>query len=1048
MSQIDSNRGKHYWRSLDELAESPEFKEHLEREFPEGASELGDFSRRGFMKIMAASMTLAGAGGLTSCRRPEEKILPYASAPEGLIPGKARFYASAIPRTSGSLGVLVKSHEGRPTKIDGLPGHPANNGKTDKHAQADLLSLYDPFRLQYVKYVDNGKVINGADEEQGMTPVYRKHIKDSWTQLGEELAKLDAKLSENKGAGFAILSPAVTSASEEAVRAELSKKYSNAKFATWEVLNEDNATHALKVLTGKKANEIQANYSLTDAKAIVSVNSDFMLSGRDSLRLSKEYADARRVNVQKGDEDALSKTDINRLYTIEANFSVTGSNSDHRYRLAESATFEFMIALSKELSKHIKLDASITNFIEGFNSKYDFSKDALTTKKTGAEFIAAIASDLAALKKAGKNSAILVGDDQSTAVQILGLLLNDALDNQGKTITFSERAAKVSDLTIETLSTLIADGKVEDLLILGGNPAYDAPADLKFSEKIKSVNTIHLTSHFNETSIASKVAVPKAHFLEYWGDTRSADGTANIIQPLIAPLFGAVSDAELLAKLIQSEQTKGIELVKATYKLEGPAWEKAVHGSTLSDTAYKTSKVSFKASEAIANLEAVEVYKDGFEVVFKTDYSLLDGSYNNNGWMQEFPDPITKLTWDNAALISYKTASDLSVQNGDLLSVNGEKIPAWIVPGIADKTVVVSLGYGRTVTGPVGTGTGFNVYKLRNSNALTWVKADISKASGKYELASTQDHWAMEGRELVKDDNITDFKKNIAIFDNKFDPNGESIIADRPEWNKEGSYQWAMVVDLNACNGCGTCTISCQAENNISVVGKERVLKGREMHWIRMDRYFFSGYDTASGAFMPDMLRSDYDEKDLEVEGAYHQPIPCMHCEKAPCELVCPVAATVHNDEGLNDMAYNRCIGTRYCGNNCPYKVRRFNFFQYQENFKDKRYEVQKMVHNPNVTVRSRGVMEKCTYCVQRINEAKIDAKVDNGGKLETDSFTAACAQSCPTEAITFGDQNNAESKVSQMQNESRNYVLLPELNARPRTSFLGRLKNRNSELG
>ncbi|WDE96604.1 TAT-variant-translocated molybdopterin oxidoreductase [Lentisphaera profundi] len=1046
MSQIDSNRGKHYWRSLDELAESPEFKEHLEREFPEGASELGSFSRRGFMKIMAASMTLAGAGGLTSCRRPEEKILPYASAPEGLIPGKARFYATAIPRTSGSLGILAKSHEGRPTKIDGLPGHPANGEKTDKHAQADLLSLYDPFRLQYVKYVENGKVLNGADEEQGMTPLYRKHIKDSWTKLGEELAKLDAKLS--KGESIAILSPAVTSKSEEDVRDALSKKYSAAQFFTWEVLNENNATHALKVLTGKKANDLQANYSLVNAEAIVAVNADFMMTGRDSLRLSKEFADARRVEVAKGDQDALAKSSINRLYSIEANFSVTGSNSDHRYRLAESATFEFMIALSKELSKHIKLEAAVRNFIEGFESKYDFAKDALTTTKTSAEFISSIASDLAALKKAGKNSVILVGDDQSVAVQILGFLLNDALGNNGKTLTFTERAAKVSDKSLEELSTIITEGKIKDLLILGGNPAYDAPADLKFAEKIATINTLHLTSHFNETSIASKVAIPKAHFLEYWGDTRSANGSDNIIQPLIAPLFGAVSDAELLAQLIQSKKQKGIELVKATYSLEGDAWEKAVHGSLLPNTAYKTTSVSLDASKAIANLEAVEVYKSGFELVFKADYSLLDGSYNNNGWMQEFPDPITKLTWDNAALLSFKTANDLGVQNGDYLNVNGEKIPAWIVPGIADKTAVVSLGYGRTTTGPVGTGAGFNAYKLRNANSLTWTKADITKASGTYELASTQDHWAMEGRDLVKDDNITDFKKNIAIFDNQFDPNGESIIPDRPEWNKEGSYQWAMVVDLNACNGCGTCTISCQAENNISVVGKERVLKGREMHWIRMDRYFFSGYDTAKGAFMPDQLRSDYDDKDLQVEGAYHQPIPCMHCEKAPCELVCPVAATVHNEEGLNDMAYNRCIGTRYCGNNCPYKVRRFNFFQYQENFKDKRYEVQKMVHNPNVTVRSRGVMEKCTYCVQRINEAKIDAKVELGGRLETDSFTAACAQSCPTDAITFGDQNDPKSKVSKMQNETRNYVLLPELNARPRTSFLGRLKNRNSELG
>ena len=1056
MSQINTSSGKKYWRSLDELADSPEFKEQVEREFPEGASELDSFSRRGFMKIMAASMTLAGVGGLSSCRRPEEKILPYANAPEGLIPGKANFYATAIPRSSGSIGILAKSHEGRPTKLEGLPTHPSNMGKTDIHAQADILDLYNPFRLQYVKTVENGKVTNMLNEEGGMTAEYRMGINKSWKQLGETLTALNAKHTETKGKGLAILSTAVTSPTEDAVRAELVKKFPATDFFTWEAINEFNSSKAVDLLTQTKGNQV--NYKLDKVKTVVSLGNDFMMKGRDHLRLTREFNDARKVFVPKGDEKALADAKMNRLYAIEAGFSLTGSNSDHRYRLQASAMFEFLVALTREVSSLTKIDARLKNYLEGFSPKYDFSADKLQkgdNAKTGADFIKTLAKELVENSKNGKGSAILTGDDQPVAVHVLALLLNNTLGNNGKSLSFTERAAKYSEKSIEALRTSIEEGKVSDLIILNGNPAYDTAADLKIADSLKKVNSIHLTANFNETSALANTVVPKAHFLEAWGDTRAADGTVSLIQPLIAPLFGAVTEAELLAQFAGLENKKAIQLVKATQKLSGEKWEKAVHDSVIAGSANKTLKLSIKANHAIAILNAVEPFKaNGFEIVFTTDYSLLDGSYADNGWMQEFPDPITKITWDNAAQMSMETytglklgksgfrPTDANKENGNnMVEINGQEFAAWIVPGIAKNSVILPLGYGRTTSGPVGRGTGFNAYTLQKSANPLWTNATITNINKNYDLASTQDHWAMEDRELVKDDNIAAFKKTPAMFDNFVDPDGDSVIEDRPEWEKEGSYQWAMTIDLNSCTGCGTCTIACQAENNISVVGKERVLKGREMHWIRMDRYFFSGYD-GPGVFTP-----DYTEHDLEVEGAYHQPVPCMHCEKAPCELVCPVAATAHNDEGLNDMAYNRCIGTRYCGNNCPYKVRRFNFFQYQENFKDKQYEVQKMVHNPNVTVRSRGVMEKCTYCVQRINEAKIDAKVDGGGRLTTDSFTTACAQACPTEAITFGDQNNKETAVAKMQEEQRNYVLLPHLNARPRTSFLARLRNQNPEL-
>ena len=714
------------------------------------------------------------------------------------------------------------------------------------------------------------------------------------------------------------------------------------------------------------------------------------------------------------------------------------------------------------------INGEVKKVIDSFAASGDFGK--LTKQISGTEFLDTLAEELISNKGKG---VILVGEKQPAAVHLLALVLNSALGNIGSTVSITEKAAKTENLqgeSIQLLNNDIVAGNVETLVILEGNPVYDAPADLKFAETIAKVKeVITLTLFPNETSKLSKTVVPKTHYLESWGDTRSYDGTVSFVQPLIAPLFSSMTETELIAAIAGLEFKKDNKRVQETNKLASKAdWERSIQSGFIKDSAFKAISPSPNWGEVSAELKkATPASAEGFELVFTPDYSTIDGKYSNNGWMQELPDPITKLVWDNAVIMSYDTAESLQVKPRDLVKVsaNGSEItaPCWVVPGMAKNSVAVSLGYGRSELGEQSgdreyvefTDRGYNIYPLRKKETPGFAKATVTKAGGEGDLVTTQDHWAMEDRDLTKEVTLAEFDNDFkATVKNKLADHYHTVApkmySDRPEF-KAADLQWAMVIDLNSCVGCGTCTIACQAENNIPVVGKERVREGREMHWIRMDRYFYAGKDSeveswyGEGDTNKKKEVNKIDLHDLEV-GALHQPIPCMQCEEAPCEQVCPVAATQHSPEGLNDMVYNRCIGTRYCLNNCPFKVRRFNYFNFQEDFKDKRFEVQKMVHNPGVTVRSRGVMEKCTYCVQRINEAKIDAKVRKDESI-IDSFTTACAQACPTKAITFGNQNSEKSAVSKMQKESRKYTLFPHLNVRPRTSFLGKVSNPSEKL-
>ena len=1070
MSPLNDKKqnGRTYWRSLDELEGSAEFKEYVHREFPEGASELSDpFSRRGFMKAMAASFALAG--GLVGCRRPEEKIMPYTDAPEDVIPGKSFNIATAAPRSRGSLGLLVRSNEGRPTKIEGLPNHPANNGSTDSMAQADLLDLYNPFRQKSVK-------INGseADFKEGMNSNFRLSSRKKMKELDAKIAELRKLYKANTGDKLAFLSTPVTSPTQIKLMEEVKKEFPNAKWFSWEAINDDHSAAAVKHFTGTAGQgfDNQLIYDLSKASKILALDSDFMMNERNSVKMLQDYADRRRIyRDAKGEYENKMST---RFYAVESAFTVTGSNADHRLRLKSSKITDFIFALAKKIAAKTSPNSEIKAILQGFNSTEKFA-EKFNSKVSSAEFLDAVADDLIA---GGKESVIIVGERQPATVHLMALIINQLLGSIGNTLYFTEKAAKTvtfnkdnfASQSISLLSAGLESKSIETLVILDGNPVYDAPADTMLAEKIKNAKEVITLSLFpNETTEVSTIVVPKSHYLESWGDTRAYDGTLSFVQPLIAPLFSSLTEIELLSRFLGKTE-KAYKLVKDNYK--GSNWDADLQKGFVADSAFKPIAVNPNWGEMTHLLKGASAGTDGnkFELVFAPDYSTFDGSYSNNGWMHELPDPITKLTWDNAALVSYGTAKAKDLKNRDMVSIkaaNGAKldIPVWIVPGMPDNTVQISLGYGRTAVGEksdsreyvVFTENGFNAYPLRTTENSGFTACELTKINGTYDLVTTQDHWAMEDRDLVKEVTLKefddDFKTTVhsKLEDQYHTRSTDKLYVDRKEFS-ESKYQWAMVIDLNACVGCSACTIACQAENNIPVVGKERVSEGREMHWIRMDRYFYSGPDSEVKSWYGEGDTFDKEKEphaedlhDIEV-GALHQPVPCMQCEEAPCEQVCPVAATQHSPEGLNDMVYNRCIGTRYCLNNCPYKVRRFNYFNFQEDLKKKTFEVNKMVHNPSVSVRSRGVMEKCTYCVQRINEAKIDAKVRKDENI-INSFTTACAQVCPTKAITFGNKNDEKTAVSKMRKESRNYTLLPHLNVRPRTSFLGKVTDQNDKL-
>ncbi len=976
---------KNYWRSLDQLEETPEFKRFLESEFPELADEGGDdkVSRRKFLTLMGASFALAG---LASCRRPVEKIVPFVVPAENLVPGVPIDYHTTMPVRTGALGLTVRSYDGRPIKIEGNPAHPSSFGKTNAFAQAEILNLYDPDRSKHV-------LENGAER--------------TWDEFVVYWRDLYTRYLENDGEGMAVISPSFSSPTLNRLAKEFVRNFRNAKWVTYDAISDENVFKGIKAATGRF---LMPHYRFDQAKVILSLDSDFLFLESENVAHAYGFADGRRVS---------SPTDeMNRLYVVESGLSVTGAMADHRLRLPSHHIYAFTAALALKLGEL------------GANIRGIDAVDPATIPTFDSNWLTAVANDLLASQG---QSIVVAGRSQPIAVHALLVAINDALDNVNATIQYraldEEFLPDASELA--KLKYNIDNNEVSALIILGGNPVFDAPIDLDLA-KVEDI--IHLSSHVNETSLKSKWHVPQAHFLESWGDARAVDGTLSLIQPLIEPLHGGKSDVEFLNLITTGRNDSDYDVVRETWRDILPrreydlAWPQVLHAGLFEEE--QRYIVPFVQANGIRTtlryypLETQPLSEAILELNFKPSCHVFDGQYANNAWLLENPDPISKLTWDNAALMSPGTAEALDLNNNDVITIgvgnNQVDLPVWIVPGHAKFCITLALGLGRQAAGHVGNGVGKNTFKLRSSaNSFMHVGANITKTGKRYVLASTQDHGSMEGRPLVREAELTEFQENPDFAKEAVEhPPLKSLWK---EHEYKAGYQWGMAIDLNTCIGCGACTVACQSENNIPVVGKEQVGYGREMHWIRVDRYFKGDRDT------PELV---------------YQPMACQHCEMAPCESVCPVAATVHDSEGLNVMVYNRCIGTRYCSNNCPYKVRRFNFF----NYTDDMAKTEKMLQNPNVTVRSRGVMEKCTYCLQRINAAKFKAQ-EEGRTLRDGEVLAACQQACPTNAIVFGNILDPNSEVSKLKQQQRSYKVLEEYNLKTRTSYLAKLRNPNPNL-
>ncbi len=979
ISPVSSKSGKKYWRSLNELAGTSKFAQWVESEFPGGADILDPNSRRSMLKLMAASF---GMAGLVACRRPEEKILPVSRSAEDVIPGKPMFYATAFVHRGIANGIQVEVHDGRPTKVEGNPMHPNSQGAASALAQGSVLSVYDPDRSATVH--EGGKASTWA----------------AWDRFAAE------KLSPaalGKGTGLRVLSERTSSPTLISLKDQLLKQYPEAKWAEYDSLDNGAAIAGAELAFGQR---LQPTFHFDRADVIVSLDDDFLGNDAPNVEATKNFSKTRKV-TQPGET-------MSRLYQVESRFSITGAAADHRLRIKSGEVLQFASDLAVEVG----------------------AKSALKVLKPGdatQKWIAAVARDL---KANGGKSLVTAGPGQSPQVHALAYLINQSLGNIGTTVTFIKPVFEPAQ-TIGELAKEIGSGQVTTLVILGGNPAYTAPADLDFAAAIgKVASSVYLGAEMDETAAVAKWHLPQAHSMEAWSDARSTDGSATILQPQIAPLHGGRSAIEVAAQLLDGKFKKGYDVVRGYWKSVLPAadaeriWRKSLHDGIVAGSAY--AEVKPGAAKALPDVAAANL--SGVEVVFFPG-ALGDGRYANNAWMQEAPEPMTKLTWDNAAQISPAMARDLKVETGQMvkLTVGSRSIelPALVTPGQANGSVAVLLGYGRTKVGRVGEGIGSNAGLIRTSEGWSFTSgASIALASGERELAITQEHNSMrepdmpgrkgEMRPVVREATLEEFKHH-PHFAPEIDEHLENFDLQGIHDYSKG-YQWGMAIDLNLCIGCNACLIACNAENNIPVVGRDQIHRGREMHWIRLDRYY-TGTEEDPQAVM--------------------QPIGCQQCEAAPCENVCPVAATVHSPEGLNDMAYNRCVGTRYCANNCPYKVRRFNYLDWHKHITP----VQEMVHNPDVSVRMRGIMEKCTYCVQRIQEKRIAAKVDGRRQIRDGEIVTACQQTCPTDAIIFGNINDPASAVAKAKAEPRDYTLLKEINTKPRTSFLARLRNPNPEL-
>lgn len=970
------------WRTIDEYTNSPEFRERLAAEFPESFVDCPDgLSRRHFLMLLSAS---AATGGLAGCtrHRPDEKIVPYVKQPEILIQGKPLYFATAFPFAGYGIPVLVESYMGRPIKIEGNPEHPASMGASDPFAQASIMGLYDPDRSRTV--LKRGKI-------------------SSWTSLlGELRATFEAQRG-NKGAGLRILTERVTSPTLAAMLGQLLTQLPEAKWHVYEPCSSDGARLGAQMAFGT---DVDAHYRFTDADVILVLDSDFLHCGPASLRYSREFADRRRVWQGEADPP--------RLYAIESRYTLTGGAVDSSSHRIPAPTWK-LDQIARAVARAVGVEAA--------------GEIAQLVVQPYEAWINAVAADL---KAASGRSLVIAGDEQPSVIHALAHAMNSALGNYGKTVVYTDPIESVPGSSIDSLRELCSDlehDRVEMLLVVGGNPIYTAPGDLMLDELFaRAPYRLHLGQHYDETAELCHWHIPETHYLEAWGDIRAHDGIVTVQQPLIEPLYAGKSALNVLASLLGQTDHTPFDIIHDHWKAAMPQadfeqfWRKALHDGMLPGTAAPERQVTFTGGNAIAS--APRPQPAALEVLFRPDPTIYDGRFCNNPWLQELPKQITKATWDNPVQISPAMSQKLGIHDGDEIEIRvGDRsveTPAIVVPGHSPGVITVFLGHGRSRAGQIGNGVGFDANFLRRSNAL-WSASDIEirKTGKQSRLAVTQGHFTMDNRDLVRIGTVEEFRKN-PNFAHEHHHGGKEDTSIYPQYPYEG-YKWAMAIDTSVCTGCSGCVVACMAENNIPVVGKNQVLRSREMHWLRVDTYFVG---------------------DADNPRAFHQPLPCMHCEAAPCEPVCPVVATAHSSEGLNDMIYNRCVGTRFCQNNCPYKVRRFNFHKYA----DWKTPQRKLLYNPEVTVRERGVMEKCTYCIQRIAAARITSENEQR-KVRDGEILTACQAACPTGAIVFGDINDPESAVAKIKKSPLNYGLLTELNTRPRTSYLAAVRNPNRTL-
>lgn len=1076
--KILSQSGKDYWRSVDEFVDAPEFEEFVKREYPVHSEDWeNEVSRRTFVKLMGGTLALAGLSGCVI--QPAEKIVPYVRPEQDLLPGRPLFFATAMSLGGVATGLLAKSFDGRPIKLEGNPDHPGSLGATDSLVQASLLDMYDPDRSQEISFRGSPK---------------------TWQNF---MTTLRSTIEENRvdgGAGVRFLTQTVTSPTLLAQFRQVASEMPNARWVSYEPVNNDNAIAGARMAFGSP---VQTIYKYDLADRILTLDKDIFSDF--NVRYKKDYSKKKNL---RGDNKQ-----INRLYAIETTMTLTGAKADHRLAVKPSQLPEIAKAVAAALG------------VGGASSTYT----------ENAQWIAAMAKDLLAFRG---RSIVVPGENQPAVVHALAHAMNATLGNVGQTVVYAEPFTPSEKTQIEQLRELIGDidaGRVKMLVILGGNPVYTTPADLKLNaERMNKVPLcVHLGTYFDETAEHCHWHISEKHYLESWGDTRAYDGTVSIIQPLIQPLYDSHSIHEVVQLFFRENfDQKDYDIVRAYWQsqniaanapaaplaataantasaapspnaqthtsvnavsaqtrpaqsasVSGPSqngsqqaaiaqqrasigarsfednWRRIVHDGVVPNTSFTAKSVS--ANTAFLSQPTTTPTNSGaFEISILPDPSVFDGRFANNGWLQELPNPLTKITWDNVALVSPNTARKLGLnQAGDsdqLSGAGGERptsfinskgsnmfsdlvtltyqgepikkpVPVWIAPGQPDDVVTIFMGYGRTRAGRIGTGLGYNAFDVMRSDAMSFGAGTLSPNETQTTIASTQIHFNMEGRDIVRVWDANNLENEIEHAHKKnedfYDESMYATAAGEYQKQYDKYHRWGMSIDLNSCVGCNACVLACQSENNIPVVGREQVERSREMHWLRIDAYF-AGDDLSN----PD--------------GPHFQPLLCQQCEQAPCEVVCPVTATVHSAEGLNDMVYNRCVGTRYCSNNCPYKVRRFNFMLYQD-WDTPQY---KLMRNPEVSIRSRGVMEKCTYCTQRIAAARIESEKD-GRAIADGEVVTACQAACPTDAIVFGDMNDKQSQVASLKQDPRDYKLLNELNTQPRTSYMAELKNQNPEM-